>query len=122
MYTTFSILFWLSKARKNRKGKCPIYIRITVNGKRSELSSGKWIEENNWNVKAGKVRGSNEEAKSINKHLDNLRIKLNKIYDKFIEEDKLPSSYAIKNIYQGKTGSRKTLLQILADQKSRVNR
>jgi len=42
------------------------------------------------------------------------------IYDKFIEDDKLPSALAIKNRFQGKSGSRKTLLQILETQKSRV--
>jgi hypothetical protein len=60
----------------------------------AEMSFGKWIEEEKWNLGSGKVRGYNDEAKSINIHLDGVRINLNKIYDKLIDDDKLPAASA----------------------------
>ena len=46
---TFSVLFWLKLANaKNRKA--PLYARITVNGKRSELSlKGKVLKKKSGN-------------------------------------------------------------------------
>lgn len=49
---SFSILFWGQKTRKNKLGEIPIYMRITVDGKRAELSTNRFIEESSWNAKA----------------------------------------------------------------------
>lgn len=44
---TFSILFWLKLANA-KNGKAPLYARITVNGKRAELSLKQKITISNW--------------------------------------------------------------------------
>jgi hypothetical protein len=41
MKTTFSLLFYLKKPKNYEKGIVPIYLRITVNGKRAETTSGR---------------------------------------------------------------------------------
>ncbi len=44
MKVNMSVLNWLNKARMNQSsGKVPIYVRVTVQGKRAELSTGKSI-------------------------------------------------------------------------------
>jgi len=42
---TLILWFWLNKQRI-KNGKKVIYLRITVNEKRSEFSTGQYIEEN----------------------------------------------------------------------------
>ena len=48
----------------------PIWVRLTVDGKRAELSTGKKISPEKWNVNSGKVKGNNEEARIINNYLN----------------------------------------------------
>lgn len=50
----------------------PIYLRITVNGKRAETTSGREGEPAHWNSTAGRFKGTKEEIKSFNAYLDNL--------------------------------------------------
>jgi len=37
------IHFYVRDARKDRKGEAPIYLRITVNGERAEISTGRRV-------------------------------------------------------------------------------
>ncbi|MDD5150409.1 MAG: site-specific integrase [Flavobacterium sp.] len=76
MKTKVSILFYAKRAKANVNGLIPIYTRITINGKRIELSSNRFVEISKWSTEAGKMKGNSEEARSINSHLDMLRIQI----------------------------------------------
>ena len=76
MKTKVSILFYAKRAKANVSGLVPIYTRITINGKRIELSSNRFVEISKWSTEAGKMKGNSEEARSINSHLDMLRIQI----------------------------------------------
>ncbi|SNT17277.1 Site-specific recombinase XerD [Ekhidna lutea] len=113
MNNTFSILFWLLNSRISKKtGEAPIMARITVNGKRAELATGKKVMPEKWNVNAGKVRGNSEEARVINYHLSKMEVKLQKIYDKLVEDDQYISSSTLKNLFLGKTNKQHSLLKL----------
>jgi site-specific recombinase XerD len=76
MKTKVSILFYAKKAKAAANGLVPIYTRITINGKRIELSTNRFVEISKWSTEAGKMKGSSEEARSINNHLDLLKIQI----------------------------------------------
>lgn len=76
MKTKVSILFYAKRAKTSVNGLVPIYTRITVNGKRIELSSNRFVEFSKWSTEAGKMKGNSEEARSINNHLDMLKIQI----------------------------------------------
>ena len=76
MKTKVSILFYAKRAKANTNGLVPIYTRITVNGKRIELSSNKFVEPSKWSTEAGKMKGTSEEARLVNSHLDVLKIQI----------------------------------------------
>jgi site-specific recombinase XerD len=76
MKTKVSILFYAKRAKATVSGLVPIYTRITINGKRIELSSNRFVEISKWSTEAGKMKGNSEEARSINSHLDMLRIQI----------------------------------------------
>jgi site-specific recombinase XerD len=76
MKTKVSILFYAKRAKANVNGLVPIYTRITINGQRIELSSNRFVEISKWSTEAGKMKGNSEEARSINSHLDMLRIQI----------------------------------------------
>lgn len=48
----------------------PIYIRLTVNGKRAEWTTGRMCEKEEWDNRTGRVRGTKESARAINTWLD----------------------------------------------------
>ena len=76
MKTKVSILFYAKRAKAIVNGLVPIYTRITINGKRIELSTNRFVEISKWSTEAGKMKGTSEEARSINSHLDMLRIQI----------------------------------------------
>ena len=76
MKTTITVLFYLKRAKVNAQGLVPIFQRITVNGKRNDKSTGKFIDADKWHSEQSKVKGNSEEARTINSHLDNLKMKV----------------------------------------------
>jgi len=112
MKQIFSLLTWINKSKHNKRGNCPIYIRITIDGKRAEIATGKRVEPNKWNVDAGLVQGRSEEAKTINDYLQKHKVKLTKIHDKLEEEEKFITAEEIKAIYTGKQQKRRSLMEV----------
>jgi site-specific recombinase XerD len=108
---TFSILIWANKS-KEVKGEIPIMARITINGKRSEISLQKKIAVEKWDATAGRVKGNNEEARTINHHIKQAESGLYKIYTQMQVLDEFITSESIKNKYQGVSEERKTILQV----------
>ena len=76
MNATISILFYLKRAKANAQGLAPIFQRITINGRRLDNSTGKFVDPSKWHPEMSKMRGNSEEARLINGHLDNLRTKI----------------------------------------------
>ena len=66
---TFAIIFFTKKSRSNIK-KITIYARITVNGKRSEISLKRSISVCNWDASKGRARGTSQNIRLLNKYLD----------------------------------------------------
>jgi len=75
---TPQILFYLNKAKTNSKGVCPIYCRITFLKKRRQLSTGLFINPNDWSAKLQKALNSSEENNLINAQLNIIYQKINK--------------------------------------------
>ena len=49
---TFSVVFFCKKTKITRKGKAPIYVRITTRGQATEIYTQCQIEPEKWNQKA----------------------------------------------------------------------
>ena len=52
---TLSILFYLRNDKARSEIEVPIYLRITVNGKRSEMAIQRYIDPIKWNKSGGIV-------------------------------------------------------------------
>jgi hypothetical protein len=59
--TSFSVLFWLNKSR-SKNNKPAIYLRLSVGGKRAELSTYQYVTPSLWNAATQSVKGNSEEA------------------------------------------------------------
>ena len=67
--TTFSILFYLKRTKLNKKGEAPIYMRITIDGQRSETSIKRSIDPIRWNTSKGLARSLSKVEKDLNQYL-----------------------------------------------------
>jgi len=61
---TFGVTFYLKKQKATQSGKAPIYARITVNGKRLEISVKRFIEDKSWNPVKGMPRGAGKKLQN----------------------------------------------------------
>jgi len=71
-----SILFYARKSKMNRDGLVPIYIRITVNGRRLEQSIQRQVDLAQWSAAAGRLKVNTSQAKQLNLYLDTLKSKV----------------------------------------------
>lgn len=76
MKAKITLHFYTRSKKASSTGKLPIYVRLTVNGERLEFSSKKFIDKAKWSPELAKMKGSTEEARSINSYLDMMRSKV----------------------------------------------
>lgn len=113
------INFWIAKS-KSRNGQCPIYARITIGGKRAELSTQMIITEELWNAKSGRATGRSSLAKELNKRLAQIESRLYRCYDDLRYEGKFLSAPNLKSRYLGKDESEQTIKSIFAYHKVKM--
>ena len=78
MRHTLSTLLYLRKYKKDQNGLIPIYLRIKIDGKRSDISTNRKIDPTNWDTEASCMKRKSEEANILNNHLSNLKALVNK--------------------------------------------
>ncbi|UII28754.1 site-specific integrase [Fulvivirga maritima] len=113
MSHTFNVLFWLQNYKLNNDtGKVPVSVRITVDGKRAEIATGKKVPADKWNSSSGLMRGQSVEARSINKHLRDIDYRLHEIYDELERNGEYVSAQAIKSVFQGKNIKQHSVIEL----------
>lgn len=109
---TFSILFWLN-VTKSKNGVAPIYVRITVNGRRSEISLKRSCPVDSWDHDVHRIKGRKADKTAINSYLDRTYSRLLDCQETLQKENKLITAKAIKARFLGLDDTSKTLLDIL---------
>lgn len=56
MKNKIAILFYAKSAKASKNGLLPIYLRITVDGVRVEMSTSKYVEKSRCSVEGGKMK------------------------------------------------------------------
>jgi len=112
MTQRLSILFYLKKSKPNKKGQVPIYVRMTIDGKRSELASGYRIKPEQWNQDRVRANGKSQEASAINEGLNLLQTKIQRQYNIMDSEDQFITPSELTNQVSGKSQMRYTICEI----------
>jgi site-specific recombinase XerD len=87
-----------------------IYMRITIDGHSTEISTKRKCKPENWNVEAGRLKGKSDSVKAFNAYLDTLQQKVFEAKRKLIEIDKELTAENIKNLLLGKDNRKKHML------------
>lgn len=73
--STFTVIFFTRKSR-SKPNQLSIYVRITINGKRSEMSVKRRVSQNQWDTSKNRGRGNSENIRLLNAYLDQVYNKL----------------------------------------------
>jgi site-specific recombinase XerD len=120
MKTKVSILFYAKRAKASVNGLVPIYTRITINGKRIELSTNRFVEMSKWSTEAGKMKGNSEEARSINSHLDMLRIQIIYMQMELVHKKIPVNTETLKSKILGVDERARMLIPIFQDHNNKI--
>jgi len=103
MKTNFSLLFYLKKQKVFASGPMPVYMRITVNGKRAEVSAGRDCEPSGWNSHAGRGIGTKSEVRALNSYLDTLQTKVMNAHQQLIGASKEITAEKLRDQFIGRS-------------------
>lgn len=107
-----SILFYAKSSKSSKNGLTPIYLRITIDGIRIELSTSKFIESSKWNSISGRVKGNTEEARTLNGYLDIMKTKILETEKFMINNDLEINAQTFKNKFLGIEERKRMLIPI----------
>lgn len=110
---TFGIHFVIrvSKQQKNEVGA--VFARISVNGKKSEISLKAKVLPKNWDEVKGKEKGKREDVIKLNNHIERVRSLITDCYHQLIQQRQPVTVEAVKSLYLGEdTKERITLLKL----------
>jgi site-specific recombinase XerD len=109
---SFGLLFFMRKPKNYKTGLLPIYLKITVDGKPTELSAKRKWDPTKWSTAAGRAIGTKEESRELNYYLNTLELKVYEAKKVLMEANKEITATAIKNILVGNHDSRKMILEL----------
>ena len=110
MSAIFDFIFYPKKPKGYEKGLVKLYLRITIDGKRSETATSLDIDPDKW--EGGKMKGTKEDAKSFNAYLDTLRNKLYDCHKELLQSGAPIRAESLRNAFTGKGEKPRFLLQI----------
>ncbi|MFZ4860925.1 site-specific integrase [Sphingobacterium sp. Mn56C] len=114
--STFKLLFYLKKNEPKKNGNVPVMGRITIDGIAKTFSTKLDINPNNWDLKHGRVLGKSTQALNINLKLDNIRGRINKIYDEMLKDEGFTTSQKVKLSFLGVGVMDDAILQVFKEQ------
>ncbi len=87
-------------------------MRITIDGRRVDLSTQKDCEPNRWNARAGQATGTKEEIKILNSYLNSLQTRIYEVHRTLIDKNEPVTVANIKNHLRGNTERARMVLEV----------
>jgi len=118
---SFSIHFWLNLAKK-KNNVAPIYARVTVDGKRAEISLKRDVSVTYWDPQTKRVKPRIPEGLHLNPYLDQVYTDLLECHKQLSSEFKLVTAQGIKARFLGEDEQYRTLLELIEYHNSYMNK
>jgi Arm DNA-binding domain len=109
---TFSILIWANKTKETADG-LPLFARVTVDGRRAEISLKRKVNPEHWDAKTASLSEKDENAKATNQFITHVKAELMKLYDQMQVLEEHISAETLKLRFTGGKEEVKTLLQVV---------
>ncbi|MEG2078836.1 phage integrase SAM-like domain and Arm DNA-binding domain-containing protein [Chryseobacterium sp.] len=120
MKARVSILFYAKKAKANKEDLVPIYTRITISGKRIELSTNRFVKFNQWSKEGNCMKGNSILSSNTNKYLDVLRLQIIGVQMELINEKVPITAESLKHKLLGTEIEKRMLIPIFEDHNNKI--
>nr|WP_315154072.1 site-specific integrase [uncultured Flavobacterium sp.] len=120
MKEKITLHFYAKTTKSNSSGLLPIYVRLTIDGKRLEYSTKKFIDASKWSKDLNRMKGNSEEARSINSLLDFTRNRINEIHFELLKESKTIQIDEFKNKLLGIKERERLLIPIFEEHNRKI--
>ena len=110
---TFGIHFIIRLPKQRKGSKALIYARLTVNGKRTEISLKQKVEAKAWDDVRGRVRGKTAESNKLNSYLERVRTIISDGYYDLIQKRKPVTVDSVKSLFVGVEEETLTLSKLI---------
>lgn len=112
MKTILGLTFWLRTDKMNSKGTVPLSCRLSIRGRKAELSTGIRLAPKDWNGPRRKVLGTSEAAKRANSYLLQMQNELEDLVADLDRQGKVVTAQNLARLYRKPTTSGQTLLEL----------
>ncbi len=109
---TFSQRFIIRKTKSTKDIGATVYARINVNGTRSEFSTSRTCDPQQWNSSTGRVKGKSESARELNVYLNTVELRIYEIHRELVASKRIISGESFKLEFRGVTEKPRMLLEI----------
>lgn len=121
MNATIKVLFYTKRAKSNSQGLIPVFLRLTIQGKRIDKSTGKFVLPEKWNTETSRLKGNSEDSRLINNHLDLLRKEVFEIEKTILLKGLEFNFENFKNEYFGIENTKRFIVPIFEDHNRKIN-
>jgi len=120
MNKTFSLLFFVKRCKVISNGTAPIYLRITIDGKLTELAVKRYILPDKWNSQAQKVNGNSEEIRAINAYLKAVEQQVYEAQYQLLKDRVVVTAGVLKQKLVGSDERQRMLIPIFQDHNRKI--
>lgn len=122
MNQSFNLLFYVKKTKINSRGEAPIYLRITIDGRVTEISVKRNAKPQLWNSAGQKLNGNSEAIKSFNFYLKTFEQRIFDAYHELMMDKDLITCESLKNKLLGTEIKSRMLIPIFQDHNDRMEK
>ncbi len=118
----FSVLFYVCRTKLLKNGEAPICLRVTVDGRRSEIQIKRSVALDKWSAKKECAIGKDRASLELNNYLSVVRSKILQIHRELKDAEEPISSAIIVNQFNGvgTSNSTKMLLEVFHEQNIKI--
>jgi len=110
---TFGIQFIIRVFKQGKSRQATVYARLTVNGRRTEISLKQKVDPNTWDDVKGRAKGKSEEVIKLNNHLERIRTLIADGYNDLVQQRKPVTVDTVKALFLGCDEEIMTLVKLM---------
>ena len=112
---TFKILFFVKRTKVLKDRSLPIFVRITINGGRSEFSLQMSVPEQLWNNQKGRAKGNTKQSRQLNQYIETVLTNLHIKKREMEEIGEVMTADNLRRHYLGLHEEKKQLLSLFRE-------